>query len=94
MKLNKFENLAKLVAGDFLETMNEFGFETFKEMVFCYDWTSKDIKEEITYMVNVKFGGWIDDDGDVHICNDIFNEEYSDYISYRKFSSMVRSFLR
>ena len=46
---NKYtaDQLAKIVANDFKETMNEFDFESFGEMARSYQWTSKGIKEEV-----------------------------------------------
>ena len=47
-----FEKLAELVADDFQKTMNEEGFETFKEMKKCYDWDAQDIKEEVDSIIS------------------------------------------
>lgn len=46
-----FEILAKLVADDFRNTMEEEGFETFQEMKKCYMWDAQDIRDEIVYIV-------------------------------------------
>jgi hypothetical protein len=47
-----FEMLAKLVADDFTRTMEEQGFETFKEMRKCYMWDANDIKEEVSTIIS------------------------------------------
>ena len=47
------DQLAKLVADDFKETMKENGFESFEEMKKCYWWTAQDIREEISDIAQI-----------------------------------------
>lgn len=47
-----YYELVKLVVDDFKQSMNEEGFDSFKEMVRCYQWDSDDIRAEVEYIVN------------------------------------------
>ena len=84
-----FAEVAKLVADDFRETMEIHNFETFEEMKQCYWWTSADIKEEVSAILNAisKENGievYIDElDGSDVMMN-------GDSISYRAFAKMFR----
>lgn len=88
-----FDDLAKLVADDFVETMKDFDFETFDEMVQVYWWTSKDIKEEVASILtsisnNMDCDAFIDEyDG-----KDVFLN--GDIISYRTFSRLFRKYIQ
>lgn len=42
-----FQELAEIVAQDFLDLMEDEGFDTFKELKESYGWTWEDIKDEI-----------------------------------------------
>ena len=85
------DELAKKVADDFIGTMEDFEFESFAEMKDVYDWTSREIKDEVGYMINKMYGNdewWLDDDGDVS------NQSTGEIISYRKFVNIVRSYIK
>ena len=81
-----FEELAKVVANEFKQTMKEEGFDSFKEMAECYWWTANDIKDEVDVIISNAVEGLgvsgIDevDRTDVYLNGDM--------ISYRKFSAM------
>ena len=47
-----FNDVAKMVADDFKETMWENGFHTFTEMCICYMWDSQDVKEEVSFIIS------------------------------------------
>lgn len=47
-----FNELAKMVADEFKETMIDEGFNTFNEMCRCYEWDAQDIKEEVNFILN------------------------------------------
>lgn len=88
--IETFEDLAKMVAYEFFESMNDGSFETFEEMVECYWWSSKDIKVEVGAIITEATGyhGYIDEvDGTNVILNDTI-------ISYRKFANMWRKALK
>lgn len=84
-----FEALAQVVADDFKETMDTFGFDSFNEMAECYWWDSKDIKEEVDSILRTKnTGAYIDEcDGSLVI------KEDGD-IEYRTFARMWRKLLK
>lgn len=85
------DELAKKVADDFIGTMEDFEFESFAEMKDVYDWSSREIKDEVEYMINKQYGNgewWLDDDGDIS------TETSSEFISYRKFMNIVRSYIK
>lgn len=82
-----FEKLAQMVADDFNETVNEFGFDSFKEMAKCYCWDSADIKEEVDGIIRA-IGAYIDElDGSLVIMGD-------STIEYRVFSRMWRKLIK
>lgn len=83
----KLEELVKAIADDFQQTMNEGQFETFIEMKDCYDWDSKDIKNDVDYMCNKYFNITVLD-------NDYVVDDLDDYISYRKLISKVYAELK
>lgn len=66
-----FEKLAELVSKDFQKTMDNEGFETFREMRKCYCWNMQDIKAEVysiitelseEYWKKYKRDFWMSDD--------------------------------
>lgn len=85
-----FIKLAKIVADDFMQTMNEQGFESFDEMKRCYWWDSNDIKAEVDSILQsvCEADAYIDevDGSDVILDGGI--------IPYRKFSAMWRKYLK
>ena len=86
--MTTIRELAELVAKDFKETMIEEGFETFNEMADCYWWTSADIKEEVSAIIDNIANErqeilYLSDDGE-----DVFTE--CEDASYRSFSRMFR----
>lgn len=57
-----FDEVAQIVAEEFVQTMKEEGFEIFQEMVKCYMWETDDIKSEVCYILqNTNCEMW--DDG-------------------------------
>ena len=86
--MTTINELAKIVADDFKATMDEFGFETFNEMAKCYWWTSADIKEEVSAIVDEVARErnellYVSDDGE-----DVFAG--CEDVSYRTFAKMFR----
>lgn len=87
--------LAEKIRNDFINDIKEDGFENFKEMRECYDWTPKDIRDEIEYLetkyVNEEFDEtgetniWVHDDASLesHI-----NGKWEE-VSYREIKKMV-----
>ena len=62
IRCSTFEEVAEIVARDFLQEMNDVGFETFEEMKRCYMWDTDDIKSEVCYILqNTNCEMW--DDG-------------------------------
>lgn len=47
-----FELLADKVADDFKATMDEWGFGTFAEMRRSFDWEPREIKEEVSSIID------------------------------------------
>jgi predicted alpha-1,6-mannanase (GH76 family) len=91
---NKYtaDQLAKIVANDFKETMKEFDFESFEEMARTYWWTSKDIKKEIDAILReyTNNDAYIDEVDETLV---IFNNGTDD-IPYRTFSNMWKRYLK
>lgn len=85
-----FEDLAKMVAYTFNDDVKEFGFDDFNEMVRCYWWTSNDIKDEVDQILRIGTNG--DAYVDEFDRNDVFYKGTS--ISYRKFNTMFRKYLK
>ena len=88
------DRLTHVVADDFLDTMKDFDFASFAEMVRCYMWDTKDIKEQVNMIIDEYARShpeeglfYLDDDGTDIICND-------DIIPYRTFSQMFRKLLK
>lgn len=81
------DKMIDIVAGMFVETMNEENFESFEDMARCYWWDSKDIKDEITYGINNLCSdiGYIFDDG-----SEIMTWDEKENMSYRTFASRVK----
>jgi len=87
-----FEALAKVVADDFRKTMKEEGFDSFKEMVDCYWWTTNDIKDVIDEIIsNIKGIGAVSGIDEVERTYVYLN---GDAIPYRKFSAMWHKALK
>lgn len=61
--ITSFAQAADIVAEEFLQTMTDEGFNTFREMQKCYWWETSDIKEEISYTLESKTDAWMFDDG-------------------------------
>lgn len=86
------KELAAIVAEDFMKTIKEWDFENFTDMKDCYDWDSKDIRTEVEYTIHAAETGWeMQDDSDIYCFVDGASE---DFITYRKFISMVYSILK
>lgn len=84
-----FEELAKVVADDFMETMRENDLESFDDMVRFYWWTPQEVKAEVDYTIRkADESAYIDEwDG-----KDVFLN--GGMISYRKFSAMWHGIIR
>ena len=83
-----FEELAKVVADDYKETMEMCECETFEEFIYCNAWDIKDIKEDVDAILRTYTDAYIDEvDGTEVILND-------ELMSYRKFSAMFRKLLK
>ena len=87
---NRFEMLAKIVADEFIETMGLFDYDTFEEMCLSYCWDSKDIKEEVDFIIREATCGvaFIDEEGGKWV---FYGD---DMIEYRKFTRMFRKLLK
>lgn len=85
-----FSSLADRVAKEFRSMMQDEGFETFNEMVRCYQWDSDDIKDEVDYILrNLEVDAYIDEEDK----NYVYLNTY-ECISYLKFSRMFRKHLK
>jgi hypothetical protein len=85
-----FEDLAKAVATEFAKDMKEIGFDTFNEMAKSYDWTSKDIKEEVDGILRqiTKGEAYVDEcDG-----TEVMYKDTS--MNYKRFNTMFRRYLK
>ena len=87
--MKRFEELAKIVADEFIKDMREHDFETFDEMVKCFWWTTNDIKDEVDYVLREN-GAYVDELD--RTC--VLAEDTGEMISYRKFSAMFRKLLK
>ena len=93
MKKLTIEELAKIVAKDFLQTMKQEGFETFAEMKKTYWWTTADIKEEVDYIITEaarkyhSSGTWLSEDGTFVSCG-------IDNMDWKDFWKLVLSFIK
>lgn len=87
MKYNDLTPTAKqvidFIVGDYLNTMREEGFDSWRDMSKCYRFESGDVKSEITYLVSLCEVGEMYDDGEL-----ITREEC---IPYKTVSAIVRS---
>lgn len=63
INLTSFSQAAVIVADEFLQTMQDGGFNTFREMQECYWWEASDIREEISYILESKTDAYVFDDG-------------------------------
>lgn len=77
------------IANEFLTEVKDGDFETFEEMRDCYWWTSKDIKEEVRYML--KDTGWFIDDFEG---TDVMSISSGESISYRSFIAGVYKLMK
>lgn len=89
-----FEELAKKIAEEFKNIMEQEGFSCFKEMKECYDWEASDIRSEIEYMVK-EYGEAehfaVMDDGSLIQFTD---ERIEPTMSYREFKKLVLNELK
>ena len=76
------EKLIRYVAECFKKTMMEEGFETFSEMSRCYDWGTREIKEEMSNIIFESGYGCL---GDGYL-----ELDSGEYMEYKKFSAAVR----
>ena len=85
-----FYSLAEKVAEEFKSMMQDEGFETFSEMVRCYQWDTEDIKDEVDFILK-------DIGEDCYIDEEDRNYVYlhgCESIPYSKFSRMFRKHLK
>lgn len=84
-----FDSLAERVAAEFRTQMEAEGFESFREMVRCYQWDTDDIKNEVDYILrDIGEDAYIDEeDGNFIYLN-------GDSIPYSEFSRMFRKYLK
>ncbi len=80
-----FDQLATVVAKDFVATMKEEGFESFNDMSRCYMWNSSDIQEEIKHIIEDITNAYIDEDRSLVILDS------SEDIAYKDFKKLVLS---
>jgi hypothetical protein len=83
------EQMITNVANYFLDCMKENDFETFDEMKECYWWTSKDIKNEVDYLLGEH--NWSIDEIDG---SDIFDDNGNVVSSYRSLISKVYKIIK
>lgn len=85
------KELAKMIANEFNNDVEEGGFENFKEMKRTYDWDAQQIKDEIYYMITRKYedltGITMMDDYSIYNAKNWDDEDVE--CSYRKFKKMV-----
>ena len=87
-----FEMLAKMVADDFRETMNDEGFDSFEQMCKCYAWEWADVKDEVDAIITEiarreHLELWMSDD-------QTFIQLGLDDISWRDFKRMMLAELK
>lgn len=58
------------IAAEWRNDMKEQECETFKEFVSLNDYEASDIREEIRYMVEHHYDGWMYDDGTIVVASD------------------------
>lgn len=64
------KDLIESVANEWKQDMENQECETFKEFVQLNDYEASDIRNEIRYMVEHHYDGWMYDDGTVVIASD------------------------
>lgn len=64
------KDLIESVANEWKQDMENRECETFKEFVQLNDYEASDIRNEIRYMVERHYDGWMYDDGTVVIASD------------------------
>lgn len=79
----KTQELVNGIVNDFLQTMENEGFETFIEMRENYWWESQDIKNEVDYIVTKELN--IPNDGEYNYYVDDMDED----LNYNKLIRMV-----
>lgn len=100
------KELARKVASEFFEGVGPGKeFETFADMRFTYDWSAKDIRDEISYiaqaLVNEEFSELVRNFGQniPHwelpcVLDDGSVEDCKEYMSYGQFKKLVFSYLK
>lgn len=64
------QQLIESIADEWRNDMKEQECETFKEFVRINDYEASDIREELRYMIEHHYDGWMYDDGTVVIASD------------------------
>lgn len=78
-KVHSFEQAANVVAHEFFKDMQDYNFETFKEMSQYYWWDAKDIKEEVSSILDTcTENAWMWDDL-THVVVDFDDMLYRDF---------------
>ena len=86
-----YKELVKFVADEFRKDLEFEGFDSFEEMVRCYQMDSDDIKREVVYTVNQTGRAYMDDEtGEITLFDDDSTEPYK----YRSFIAKVRKELK
>lgn len=92
-----YERLAEIVADDFKKTMKDEGFETFKEMCYCYGYDSQDIKEEVDSIIREIAGEYyIKYHDDFYMYDDLSAVQIGlqDEMSWKDFKKLMLSHLK
>ena len=87
------QDLAKYVADYFNESIEDWEFDGFQEMVDCYDWSSSDIKEEIYYTLKEIRDRHIYDTSNWDFFDDCSVEVDGVDYSYRQFKRIMMQFI-
>ncbi len=82
------QKLIQNVADEFRKDMQFQEVSTFNELKSLNDWDASDIRSEIQYLVDRKFGGAMYDDGSTIIASD------DSELSYRQFKRLVLAELK
>lgn len=84
IKVKSFEEAAAIVAAEFVKTMKDDGFTSFKEMKQSYWWDASDIRSEIDDILT-------SDVENVYMYDDGSTVQFgiSEDMSYRDFKKMV-----
>lgn len=64
------QQLIESIADEWRNDMKEQECETFKEFVRVNDYEASDIREELRYMIEHHYDGWMYDDGTIVIASD------------------------